>query len=233
MKDIIGIIGAMDEEVEELKHIMDGDEIITKAGLDFHIGSIDNKKIIVVRSGIGKVNAAVCTQILIDSFGVQCVINIGVAGAVSHELDLGDIVISTDAVYHDFDVTSFGYDKGIIPRMEESYFKADENLVRLAKKAGDNLNVDNNIFVERIVSGDQFVADLAVKNQIKDEFNGFCTEMEGTAIAHVCHLNKVPFVIIRSISDKADNSAEMNYNDFVLIAAKNASMMIQSMVKEI
>lgn len=229
---IIGIIGAMEEEVEELKSIMALENTIDKAGLTFYTGRIHEVKVVVVRCGIGKVNAAICTQVLIDHFDVTTIINVGVAGAVHSDLDIGDIVISSDAVYHDFDVTAFGHKKGYIPRMEESYFKADEAMITLAKEAGEALPNAPKIFIERVVTGDQFVASHAVKLDIAKDFGAYCTEMEGAAIAHTCVLNKIPFVVIRSISDKADHSADMNFNEFVLKAAKNASLMIQSMLKQ-
>lgn len=227
----IGIIGAMDEEVAELREIMNIDKETDLAGLTFYEGTLSEKNIVVVRCGIGKVNAAICTQVLIDKFDVTSVINVGVAGALHSDLDIADIVISSDAVYHDFDTTVFGQRKGEIPRMENSFFEADEALIQLAKKAGEALG-EHKIFVQRIVSGDQFVASGDVKKEIVEEFGAYCTEMEGAAIAHTCCLNKVPYVVIRAISDKADHSADMNFNEFVLKAAKNSSLMIQNMLKE-
>jgi len=229
--EFIGIIGAMEEEVLTLKEKMDIREVRSIASLDFFVGTINKKKCIVVQSGIGKVNAAVCTQILIDIFYVDAIINTGVAGALSQSLEIGDIVISKDAVQHDFDATSFGYEKGIIPRMKESYFKSDEHLIKIALKASNFLNSRTNVYVERIVSGDQFIADPIRKAEIIREFNGFCTEMEGAAIAHVCNLNNIPCVIIRSISDKADASAEMNFSEFSRLAAINSSHMIEHMLE--
>jgi adenosylhomocysteine nucleosidase len=229
--ELIGIIGAMEEEVLTLKEKMDVREVRSIASLDFFIGNINRKKCVVVQSGIGKVNAAVCTQILIDIFYVDAIINTGVAGALSPKLEIGDIVISKDAVQHDFDTTSFGYEVGIIPRMKESYFKSDEHLVKIAMKASDILNARTNVFLERIVSGDQFIADPVRKEEIVRQFNGFCTEMEGAAIAQVCYLNNVPSLIIRSISDKADASAEMNFAEFSRLAAINSSHLIERMLE--
>ncbi|WP_304943433.1 5'-methylthioadenosine/adenosylhomocysteine nucleosidase [Vallitalea guaymasensis] len=228
---VVGIIGAMEEEVAALQEKMVIDQVEHCASLEFYIGKIFDKDVVVVRCGIGKVNAAVCTQIMIDKFNVDMIINTGVAGAVSNELNIADIVISSDALQHDMDATGFGYKLGEIPRMDVSCFKADEKLIELASKASKNKITDHNVFVERIVSGDQFVSDMEVKKRLLDNFGGFCTEMEGASIAHVCHLNNVPFVVIRSISDKADNSAETNFAEFTMIAADNSTKIIEGMIE--
>ncbi len=229
--ELIGIIGAMEEEVLTLKDKMEIREVRSVASLDFFSGVFKNMEVVVVQGGIGKVNAAVCTQILIDIFHVDAVINTGVAGALHPDLEIGDIVISSEAVQHDFDASGFGYEVGEIPRMDQSYFKSDEHLVKIAKKASDVLNSDINVFVERIVSGDQFIAHPDRKTEIMEKFKGYCTEMEGAAIAHVCYLNKVPCVIIRSISDKADDSAEVNFAEFTKMAALNACKLIERMLE--
>ncbi|MCT4687933.1 5'-methylthioadenosine/adenosylhomocysteine nucleosidase [Vallitalea sp.] len=228
---VVGIIGAMEEEVAALKEKMVIDEVKHCASLEFYIGKMFDKEVVVVRCGIGKVNAAVCTQIMIDKFNVDMIVNTGVAGAVSNELNIADIVISSDALQHDMDATSFGYKLGEIPRMDVSCFKADEKLIELASKASENKITDHNVFVERIVSGDQFVSNMKVKKRLLENFGGFCTEMEGASIAHVCHLNNVPFVVIRSISDKADNSAETNFAEFTKIAADNSTKIIEGMIE--
>lgn len=228
---VVGIIGAMEEEVAALKEKMVIDEVKHCASLEFYIGKMFDKEVVVVRCGIGKVNAAVCTQIMIDKFNVDMIINTGVAGAVSNELNIADIVISSDALQHDMDATGFGYKLGEIPRMDVSCFKADEKLIELASKASKKKITDHNVFVERIVSGDQFISDMEVKKRLLENFEGFCTEMEGASIAHVCHLNNVPFVVIRSISDKADNSAETNFAEFTMLAADNSTKIIEGMVE--
>ncbi len=227
----IGIIGAMEEEVMALKDKLKVSDIRSIASLEFYAGKLSNREVVLVRGGIGKVNAAVCTQILIDCFHVDAIINTGVAGALSDELEIGDIVISRDALQHDFDATGFGYEKGTIPRMAESCFKADKGLIHIAEKASQVLSVKTNIFTKRIVSGDQFISDKEKKKVLIGEFDGFCTEMEGAAVAQACYLNKIPFVIIRSISDKADDSAEMNYSQFTQIAAANSCKLIEKMVE--
>ncbi len=227
---IVGIIGAMDEEVAVLKEQMEVECIKEQASLAFYVGKLFGQEAVVVRCGIGKVNAAVCTQIMIDKFNVDMVINTGVAGALSHTLDIGDIVISKDTLQHDMDATGFGYKLGDIPRMDVSCFMADTHLVKLATKASEGIDTQPNIFVERVVTGDQFISDSEVKEKLIQNFEGFCTEMEGASIAHVCHLNNMPFVVIRSISDKADQSAEMNYAEFVEVAVHNSTKMIEGML---
>ena len=225
----IGIIGAMEEEIVLLQQkatITDTKKII---GLTFYTGTLHNKNIVLVKSGIGKVNAALCAQVLIDHFKVDCIINVGVAGAIYKELRIGDIVISEDAVQHDIDTSVFGDPIGIILRMEESYFKADKNLIESAKKC--NLTSKANIFVGRIASGDQFISTKEGKQKIWDTVQGYCAEMEGAAIAQACYLNQVPFVIIRSISDDAENKAHIAYEQFVKIAAANSCELLEKMLR--
>ena len=233
MANIVGIIGAMEEEVQVLKDEMKIEKVIEKASLSYYKGVYRNKPVVVVQAGIGKVNAAICTQALIDMFDVAYVINTGVAGALSEKLEIGDVVVSSDAVYHDFDTTVFGYDKGVIPRMDISYFKADENLIKYALEAEKELQGHLKVYAERIVSGDQFISSDELKKEIATSFNGYCTEMEGAAIAHTCYLNKIPFIIIRSISDKADNSADISYEDFTHIAVKNSITLLDKIIERI
>lgn len=227
----IGIIGAMEEEIFALKEKLKVKEVRSIASLDFFAGVLQNKEVVLVRCGIGKVNAAICTQLLIDCFQVDSIINTGVAGALADNLDIGDIIISSDAIEHDMDASVFGYDLGVIPRMEESVFKSDKRLVHIAQKASEVLSVNTKVYTDRIVSGDQFISSQEKKKQLTKIFNGACTEMEGAAIAHACYLNKVPFVIIRSISDKADDSAEVNFSEFSRAAATNSCKMIEKMLE--
>ncbi|MDI9508628.1 MAG: 5'-methylthioadenosine/adenosylhomocysteine nucleosidase [Clostridiales bacterium] len=229
----IGIIGAMEEEVARLKDMMQDVSIIRVASMDFCEGNIDGSPIVVVRSGIGKVNAGLCTQILIDRYGVDLVINTGIAGSLRNEIDIADIVISTDALQHDVDASGFGYDLGVIPRMENSIFKADEKLVSLAKKVCNDVIPTVGVHTGRIVSGDQFISDSEKKEWLAKVFDGYCTEMEGAAIAQASYLNGIPFLIIRAISDKADNSAEMAYSKFEAIAIENTVKLLMGLIKQI
>ena len=211
---MIGIIGAMEEEVAKLKENMQIEKELTKASMVFCQGTLNGKEVVVVRSGIGKVNAAMCVQILVDEFQVEGVMNTGIAGSLDARIDIGDIVISKDTLQHDMDATNFGYALGEVPRLGTLAFMADEHYVELAKEANAMVNPEIHTFVGRIVSGDCFVSSKEVKERIKKNFDAYCTEMEGAAIAQAAWLNKIPFVIIRAISDKADDSAAMAYEEF-------------------
>lgn len=230
---MIGIIGAMDEEVISLKRKMKVTEQREIAGMEFFIGTVGDKEVAVVRCGIGKVNAAVCTQILVDHFKVEYVINTGVAGALYPELNIGDIVVSSDTVEHDMDASAVGNPRGEIPRMKKTYFEADAKLIETAKVAAEKLKGEHKVYVGRIASGDQFICSMKVKEDIYTTFTAYCAEMEGAAIAHTCFLNQVPFVVIRAISDKADQSADVNFEEFVDVAARNASRMIEYILKSL
>ena len=230
---MLGIIGAMDEEVAKLKETMQDVTVETKASMEFYKGTMNGKEVVVVRSGIGKVNAGICTQILCDLYHVDAVINTGIAGSLNAKIDIGDIVLSTDALQHDMDATGFGYPKGQIPRMDTLSFAADERLIKLAGQACKNAVPEIGVHVGRVVSGDQFISDKAVKERISSNFDGFCTEMEGAAIAQVSYLNKVPFVILRTISDKADDSATMDYPAFEKLAIANNVKVMKELVANI
>lgn len=211
---MIGIIGAMDEEVNLLKEEMQDVTINTKAGMDFYQGKMEDKDVVVVRSGIGKVNAGICTQILADEYNVEAVINTGIAGSLNADINIGDIVLSTDALQHDMDATGFGYKPGQIPRMDVFSFQADKELVALAKQSCQIVNQDIQCFVGRVATGDQFISSAEKKQWLIDQFDAYCAEMEGGAMAQTAHLNHVPFVVIRAISDNADNSATVTYEEF-------------------
>lgn len=229
----IGIIGAMEEEIIVIRRKMTITETKNIASMAFYVGEMDGQKIVLVRCGIGKVNAAVCTQVLIDLFDVTYIINTGVAGGLHPDINIGDIIISSDTVEHDMDVTAFGHEKGFIPRMDKTFFEADKWLVDMAQKAAEGISGDHKVYVGRIASGDQFVSSMRVKEEIYTNFTAYCAEMEGAAIAHTCFLNQVPFVVIRAISDKADQSADINFDDFVNLAARNSSRIIEEMIKKI
>lgn len=229
----IGIIGAMELEVEQLKSKMTASYIVTKAGMEFYEGTLNGASVVVVRSGIGKVNAALCVQILVDLFEVTHIINTGVAGSLNAALDIGDILISKDAIHHDMDTTIFGYQLGEVPQMGTREFKADERLMSLAKSSCEKVNEGIHAIVGRVVSGDQFISSKEVKERLIANFQGDCAEMEGASIAHGAYLNKVPFVIIRAISDKADDSAEMDYPSFERAAAAHSAKLVEDMVQYI
>ena len=214
----IGIIGAMSDEVAGLKALMQDTQIIRKASMEFYSGILEGKKVVVVQSGIGKVNAAVCTQILIDDFQAEVVINTGIAGSLNNEINIGDIVVSTDLVHHDVDAGAFGYKKGQVRS--------------LAVKVCREVNPDIQVFEGRIASGDQFVADQGVKDVIVSEFGAYAVEMEGAAIAHAAYLNHVPCLVVRAISDKADGSAEVDYPAFEKLAIEHSMKLTRRILRE-
>ena len=230
---MIGIIGAMEDEVAQLKKNMEIEETTEVASLSFCRGKLSGKEVVVVRSGIGKVNAAICTQILVDQFHVDVIINTGIAGSLDAEIEIGDIVISTDAVEHDMDASIFGDPIGQIPQMDTFSFPADESLVKLAKEVNEKANPDVHTWIGRVVSGDQFVSSGEKKEQLIRVFDAKCTEMEGAAIAHAAYLNKISCVIIRAISDKADNSAVVDYPAFEAAAIRHSVRLIEALVSEI
>ena len=230
---MIGIIGAMDEEVAMLKEKLTEVQVETKAAMDFYKGKLEGKDVVVVRSGIGKVNAAMCAQILADVYHADHVINTGIAGSLKAEINIGDIVLSTDVLHHDMDATGFGYDLGQIPQMNVFSFEADERMRTIAKEVCEAVNPEIQVFEGRVVSGDQFISSREVKDRIKSNCDGYCTEMEGAAIAQTAYLNRIPFVIIRAISDKADDSATMDYPTFEKQAVEHSVRLTRGFLKRI
>lgn len=230
----LGIIGAMTIEVETLQQNMTDKKYTKRAGMDFCEGKLSGMDVVVVQCGVGKVNAALCVQILCDCFGVTHVVNTGVAGSLCAELDIGDLVISQDAVYHDFDcsVINDAYRVGQVPGLSVWSFPSDPELMKLAMKAAEAVNPGHNK-IGTVASGDQFICNKALKERIIANTGAVCTEMEGAAIAHAAWRNQVPFVIIRAISDKADDSAEMDYPTFELIAAKRCASVTENFVREL
>lgn len=228
-----GIIGAMEEEIALLKEKMEIEVIVKKASMEFYQGTLNGREIVVVRSGIGKVNAGLCAQILVDVFNVSRLINTGIAGSLKAEINIGDIVISSDALHHDMDARDFGYARGEIPRMNTISFPADPELITIARAACEEVNPEIDVFVGRIVTGDQFIAERSIKNEIASWTEGYCTEMEGAAIAQAAYLNRIPFVIVRAISDKADDSATMDYPTFEREAIEHSVRLAEEFVARI
>ena len=229
----IGIIGAMEEEVAILKDKMTEVSVLETAGMEFISGKLSGHEVVVVRSGIGKVNAGICTQILADKFEVEAVINTGIAGSLKAEINIGDIVLSTDTMQHDVDAREFGYAIGQVPRMDTLAFQADEGLRKLAAEVCRRVNPEIQVFEGRVASGDQFVADRETKENIIQNTEGFCTEMEGAAIGQAAYLNKIPYLVIRAISDKADDSAHMDYPAFEKEAIRHTVNLVENMMKEL
>lgn len=220
----LGIIGAMDVEVATLRKNMEDLQVVEKAGMSFYSGVLMGLNCVVVQCGVGKVNAALCVQCLCDCFAVTHIVNTGVAGSLAAELDIGDLVVSRNAVYHDFDchVLNDSYVVGQVPGLSVREFPADDNLIRMAFSAAESVNAGHTR-IGTVASGDQFVCSKEHKTQIVADTAALCTEMEGAAIAHGAWRNKVPFVILRAISDKADDSSEMDYPTFEAIAAQRCA----------
>lgn len=228
----IGIIGAMELEVAILKNLMQVNAITKKAGMDFYDGALEGKPVVVVRCGFGKVNAGMCVQILADLFHVTHIINLGVAGSLNPKLDIGDILISEKALQHDMDVSPLGYDPGQIPEIDTFAFSADKAMIDTAVAACKRVNPDIGILTGLVVSGDQFISSREVKDRLVAMFHGDCAEMEGAAVAQASYLNGLPFVIIRAISDKADDSAgEMDFPAFEKQAAENGAKLTVEFVR--
>ncbi len=225
-----GVIGAMEEEVASLKEAMTEKGIVTLAGMEFCRGLLDGRDVVVVKCGIGKVNAAVCCSLLIHEFGADRVINTGSAGSLDARIDIGDIVVSTDAVQHDFDLTPLGEGFADMPGTGAVPFKADKEMRESAVEAVRETAPEVHVYEGRICSGDQFIAAREKKEAIIARFGGLCCEMEGAAIAQVCGNNGTPFVIIRAISDKADDSEEMSYLEFEREASARCAAITRRMI---
>ena len=228
----LGIIGAMAVEVATLKEQMENMTAATIAGMEFCAGRLEGLEAVVVQCGVGKVNAAMCTQILCSVYGVTHLVNTGIAGSLCAELDIADLVVSTDAMYHDMDVNVFGYPIGQVPGMDVVAFPADEKLSACAFAAAEAVN-PGHTRSGRIASGDQFVSSPGQKDHIIAVSGALCTEMEGAAIAHAAYRNGVPYVILRTISDKADASAEMDYPTFEAIAAHRCAQVTMTMARNL
>lgn len=228
----LGIIGAMAVEVELLKEKMENLTVTHHAGMEFYDGLLEGTAAVVVQCGVGKVNAAMCAQILCSVFGATHLVNTGIAGSLCAELDIGDLVVSRDAMYHDFDCVHFGYEMGKVPGMDVVAFPADDDMIRYALAAAEEVNPGHSR-VGRVASGDLFVAEKSVKERIIEKTGAICTEMEGAAIAQTAYRNGIPFVILRAISDKADDSAEMDYPTFEAIAAHRCAQVAMAMAKQL
>ena len=228
----LGIIGAMAVEVELLKEKMENLTVTNHAGMEFYDGRLLSMPAVVVQCGVGKVNAAMCAQVLCSIFGVTHLVNTGIAGSLFANLDIGDLVVSRDAMYHDFDCVHFGYDFGKVPGMDVVAFPADEAMIGYACAAAEAVNPGHSR-IGRVASGDLFVAEKAAKERIIERTNAICTEMEGAAIAQTAYRNGVPFVILRAISDKADDSAEMDYPTFEAIAARRCAEVAMNMAAQL
>ena len=228
----LGIIGAMDVEVAALKEKMEGAAVSVKAGMAFCEGTLEGLSAVVVQCGVGKVNAALCAQILCDCYGVTAIVNTGIAGSLCNELDIADLVISKDAIHHDFDLRLWGRPVGQVPGFDVTAFPADERLAALAFAAAEEVNPGHNK-MGRVASGDQFICSSEQKQTIIANTQAICAEMEGASIAHAAYRNGIPFVILRAISDKADDSAEMDYPTFEALAAQRCAQVTTLLAKQL
>ena len=224
-----GIITAMKEEMQEIEKIMREIEKQKIYELTFIKGKINQNDVVLVEAGVGKVNAARTTQILIDNFKVDIVINVGSAGSANDELEIGDIVIGEKIVQHDFDITAFGNPKGFISNVGQ-FLESDKKLVNEFEKIALNQEDEFNIKIGTVASGDIFCTDIKMKNKIREKFNADAIEMEGAAIAQVCKLDKVPFIIIRSISDKPNGNNNVTFDKFLEKASKRCAQILKKVI---
>ena len=229
----IGIIGAMDVEVNTLKETAKITETKKIAEMEFCEGKLGEKSVVIVKCGMGKVNAGICANTLINDFHCTKIINTGVAGSLDNQIDIGDIVVSTDAVQHDFDVTYLGHKKGEIPYTGLYAFEADKSMRAAAVDAVKQSAPDVKAFEGRVCSGDQFISTKEQKDKIVSDFGGMCCEMEGAAIAQTCYLNSTPFVVIRAISDKVDETVFEDYSVFEAKAAARCAKIVEYMVEKL
>ena len=222
---MIGIIGAMKIEVEKIIEKMTDKTSVMISGAQFVIGKFFGKDVVVAVSGVGKVNAAAITEAMILKYSPDFVINTGVAGTLSSKLNIGDVAISKDVVEHDMDTSPLGDPKGFISGLNVVKMEADKRIIEMFSNVLTELNI--NFEIGTIASGDQFINSSEVKEKIISEFNGICCEMEGASIGHVCTINNVPFCVLRAISDGADDSSHMSYEQFCDIAASNSIKVLE------
>jgi adenosylhomocysteine nucleosidase len=230
----MGIIGAMEDEITLLKGALTSISVSRWAGTEFYAGLLGGRSVVLARSRVGKVSAAICAQILVDRYSVRGIINTGCAGGLYEKLEMGDVVVSSELVQHDVDVSPAGnYTPGHIPGFSRVFIEADTYLAEAARAACEKVLKGHKAYVGRIASGDKFVADAAAKDWIWRTFRAYCVEMEGAAIAQACALNQVPFVAIRSISDKADKELTVFFDEFVKLAADNSCKVVLEMLRAV
>ena len=226
----IGIIFAMNEELQELLKYLEIKNEYLIFDLKFYEGTINDIECVLVESGVGKVNAARCTQILIDNMKVEYIFNIGVAGGISEKLNVCDIVIGQRLVQHDFDITAFNHQKGYIPNVG-IFIESDEYLVNLADSCIDTS--DYNVLTGTIASGDIFCTEKWMSEKINKKFDALCVEMEGASIAQVCYLSHIPFLIIRSISDTPNNNNVITYEEFLEKSSQNVALFLMKILNKL
>lgn len=230
---MIGIIGAMKIEIELLKKCMVGKTEHHIAGRTVYTGTVSGAEVAVMECGIGKVMASMCAQLLADKFGATHFINTGVAGGVGKGLKVGDFVIAESLVQHDFDVSALGYPKGYAFLGEGDQFtvyQADKTMIRAFMEASRRVLDEGAVHLGRIASGDVFVADKKLKETLRDEYGAMAAEMEGAAIGCVAQANKIPFIVVRALSDLADEEANVSYEEFEQRAAEISATIVKEML---
>lgn len=228
MKYSIGIIAAMDSEIAAIKDAMLDKTVETVSGIEFVKGILQGKNAVVAKCGIGKVFAAVCAQTMILKYAPELVLNTGVGGTLTDKLNIGDIAVAADVVQHDMDTSPLGDPVGLVSGINVVYFPADEVAVKLISDSARELGINSE--KGTVASGDQFIASREQKERIKSSFNAIACEMEGAAIGHVCYINKVPFAVIRAISDSADDSSHMDYGEFLKLAAERSFNVVMKFI---
>ena len=226
----IGIIGAMSKEIEALRKTLEDSSRVTLGGIDFHLGSIYGKRVVIAGCGVGKVFAAMCAQAMIIAFSPDLIVNTGVGGAIGGGISIGDIVVGERLVQHDMDTSALGDPKGLISGINKIYFEGDKRGISLLLSAAEELGI--RAVGGTIASGDRFIADKESKDSIRDSFGASICEMEGAAIAQAAYVNGVPFLVIRAASDSADEGSSMDYMEFMPIAADRSARLTLALIKE-
>ncbi len=227
----VGILGAMTIEVECMCNKLERKIVKSIAGNEYYAGQLNGVSVVVVQCGIGKVNAAVSTQVMIDHFDIDCIINTGVAGSLSNSLNIFDLVISDDLVQHDFDLSGINQSTvGLIPGFTNVAFDVNKKISQLALETGHEVIGKDSVYLGRIATGDQFLFDKTKKERIVKLFGAVCVEMEGASIAQTCYLNNMPYLVIRCISNKADENAFADCNEFEFKAAELSSKLVEALV---
>jgi len=229
----IGILGALITDVRFFLQAMENYVIEKHLDTEFYVGMLNNYKIILTYSGIGKVNAAITSQFLIDNYNVEVILNIGIAGSISPNVKVGDIVIARDIIQHDVDLRSVGCPIGVIPQMQLSNFYANEDLIEIALRCSNFVNKHCHTYIGRVASGDQFVSDAIKREEIRRTFSALCVDMESGAIAQAAALNAISFLVIKFISDNADGNASIEYRREINISYAFFYKLILELLKQL